>query len=210
MKILVWFRVVSFFMLGSLMGLLLIPQNSESQEKEKTGTIIGIVEHPLVKKFPVVVSIEGMPGKEFKPPETSIAMDQKGKVFIPYILPVLVGTKVDFLNNDSFDHNVFSPDGEKYDLGTWGKGEVRSYQFKQPGVYTQLCSIHPEMVAYVVVLKAPYFAVADSDGKFKIVNVPVGTWKLKVWNERFKKKQLDQSYDVKVEEGKETSIGLKP
>ncbi|MCI0526835.1 MAG: hypothetical protein L0Y56_05185, partial [Nitrospira sp.] len=87
-----------------------------------------------------MVYIEEMPGKGFKPPATPVDMDQKGKVFIPYILPVLVGTTVNFLNSDGFDHNVFSPDGEKYDLGTWGKGEVRGFQFKKPGVYTQLCS----------------------------------------------------------------------
>lgn len=53
-------------------------------------------------------------------------------------------------------------------------------------------------------------AVTDSDGKFKIADVPIGTWKLKVWNELLTPKQLDKTYEVKIEEGKETSIELEP
>ncbi|MBI4564376.1 MAG: hypothetical protein HY716_06755 [Planctomycetes bacterium] len=175
-----------------------------------TGGLKGTVKHPSVKKCPTLVYIEEIPGKEFKPPEKNPVMDQKDKVFVPRILPVLVGTTVDFVNSDDFEHNVFSPDGETYNLGNWGKGEKRSYTFKRPGAYVQLCKLHPEMVGYVVVLKTPYFAIADDNGNFRISDIPPGTWKAKVWNERLKPKQLDATYEVTLQKGAESEIEIKP
>lgn len=195
----------------ALAGVLAVVLLAGARQDEKGGgTVKGAVKHPSVAKFPAVVYIEDMPGTEFKPPAQNPIVDQKGKVFIPRILPVLAGTTVDFLNSDDFEHNVFSPDGETYNLGNWGKGDKRSYTFKRPGVYVQLCKVHPEMVAYVVVLKTPYYGVAGEDGKFRIPNVPAGIWKLKVWNERLKPKQLQASWEVKVEEAKDSEIEIKP
>jgi plastocyanin len=173
-----------------------------------TGIVTGTVNHRSVKKSPTVVYIEEIPGAKFNPPAAKPVMDQRGKVFIPEVLPVLVGTTVEFLNSDNFDHNVFSPDGEEYDLGKWAEGEKRSHTFDQAGVYTQLCRVHPEMVGYVVVFKTPYFAIADEEGKFQIPEVPSGTLTLKIWNERLRPKQLKKSFTVDVAEGKETEIDL--
>jgi plastocyanin len=180
------------------------------QDKDKTGTITGTALHSTVKKYPTVLYIETMPGKDFTAPEKPAIMDQRGKEFTPRVLPILVGTTVEFANNDDFEHNVFSPDGEGYNLGNWGKGVKRSHTFKTPGVYVQLCKVHPEMVSYILVLKTPYFAVADAEGKFKIPSVPAGTWKVKMWNERLKPKQLETTVEVKVEEAKEVEIEIKP
>lgn len=183
---------------------------ANAQEKAAVGTIAGVVKHPMLKKFPAVVYIDEMPNKEFKPSAKHAEMDQKGKEFLPHILPILVGTTVDFLNSDDFEHNVNSPDCEKYDLGKANQGDKKSHTFTKACAYTQLCDIHPEMLAYIVVVKTPYFAMTDSDGKFKIENVPVGNWKLKVWHERFKPALLDKAYDVQVEEAKEANVELAP
>jgi plastocyanin len=211
MKTLTGLKIISLFGLGGLMVLLQVLQSSKLpvQGGEKMGTLVGRVQHPSMKKYPGVVYIEEIPGKEFKPPERLVEMNQKEKTFIPRVLPILVGTQVDFLNSDDFKHSILSPEG-KYNLGFLNKGEKRSYTFKRPGIYTQLCSLHPEMVAYVVVVKTPYFAVTDPDGKFKIDNVPIGTWKLKVWNELLTQNQLDKTYEVKIQESKETSVELEP
>ena len=83
-----------------------------------------------------------------------------------------------FLNSDPTPHNVFSPDCEKYNLGTWPQGQSKDHAFakctKFPCVYTQLCRVHPEMEGFVVVLQNPYFAVSDKDGHFEIKGVPAG------------------------------------
>jgi plastocyanin len=149
-----------------------------------------------------VVYLEGASGK-YSAPAKPVQMDQKNQTFIPFVLPVLVGTTVQFLNNDNTGHNVFSPDGEKYDLGNWGKGESRTYKFEKKGVYTQLCKMHPSMIAYVVVLDNPHFAVTGSDGSFVIKDVPAGEYTVKVWHERKKaapsKVTVPASGDVQIE-----------
>jgi plastocyanin len=149
---------------------------------------------------PAVVYVEAAPGT-FPAPAAHVKMDQQGMKFIPYLLPVLVGTTVDFINSDPVSHNVFSPDGEGYNLGSWPKGESKPYTFKKTGVYTQLCSIHPEMEAFVVVLQNPYFAVADKDGNFKIGDVPDGHYVLKVFAKKLKKAEKEKGFPVDVTKG---------
>jgi plastocyanin len=176
---------------------------------DNTSAISGTVNVGAAKKFPTVVYVEEIPGFKAATPAKGV-MDQKAKVFIPRVLPVVVGTTVEFLNSDPFEHNLFSPDGEKYDLGNWNKGEKRTYTFKRAGVYTQLCKLHPEMIAYVVVLKTPYFTIADDQGKFRIPNVPFGNVVVKVWNERFRPNQLQKSFAVTVTSGEEAKLDITP
>jgi len=137
----------------------------------------------------VVIYIQEAPGT-FPPPSKPVVMDQQAMQFIPHVLPVVAGTKVKFLNSDPTPHNVFSPDYEKYNLGTWPKGQSRDYAFttcaKLPCMYTQLCRVHPEMEGYVVVLQNPHFAVSDKDGHYEIGNVPPGSYTLAVWHTRGK------------------------
>lgn len=136
-----------------------------------------------------VVYIEKIDNKAFPPPTEPVIMDQNARVFLPSILPVLVGTRVEFLNSDPFHHNVFTPDecADKFDVGSWEKGDKRSHVFDKPCVAVLLCNLHPEMAAHVVVVETPYFATTDDDGKFTIDNVPDGTYVISVWHERAKK-----------------------
>jgi plastocyanin len=148
------------------------------------GTVIsGSVKSGSAVAPDAVVYIERAPGT-FKPSGPA-QMDQRSMKFIPHVLPVLLGTTVKFLNSDPTQHNVFSPDHEKYNLGTWPQGQTKEYVFdkcaKAPCNYVQLCRIHPEMEAYIVVLQNPYFAVADAQGQYHIDNVPAGSYSLGVW-----------------------------
>jgi plastocyanin len=131
----------------------------------------------------VVVHLDGVPGT-FRPPAKPTTVDQKGMTFIPHVVALQKGGTVVFHNSDSVRHNVFTPDGDKYNLGTWGQNETKSHSFPATGIYRQLCNIHPEMSAVIVVLDNPYFAVTGPDGKFTIENVPPGSYTLKAWSEK--------------------------
>jgi plastocyanin len=153
-----------------------------------------------LQKSPAVVYLANVKG-DFKPPATNPTMDQRTMTFIPHVLAVQVGTTVDFLNNDEVRHNVFSPNKEKYNLGTWPQGNVKQYTFSQKGAYSQLCNVHPEMEAFVVALDTPYFATTDASGNFEISDIPAGDYTVKVWHEKlkFKKQTLNVPSDGIVE-----------
>jgi plastocyanin len=137
----------------------------------------------------VVVYLQQAPGAS-GPPAKPTEMDQRNFQFLPHVLPVVVGTTVRFLNSDPTPHNVFSPDNEKYNLGTWPQGQTKDYAFnkcaKPPCVYTQLCRVHPEMEGFIVVLQNPYFAVTAKDGRYEIRDVPPGNYTLGVWHAKAK------------------------
>jgi len=132
------------------------------------------------------------------------AMDQKGMKFVPHVVAVTEGDSVEFLNHDNVDHNVFSPDGETFNLGMIKFNGKGTYQFKKAGAYSQLCSVHPEMLGFVYVAPSPYHAVVDAKGNFKIANVPPGTYTLAVWNSHLK--GAEQS--ITVTDGKATEVTL--
>jgi plastocyanin len=148
-----------------------------------TASVLGTVAGKGLKTNQwMVVTLEA-PGLSVKVPAAPAHMDQRSFQFIPHVLPVVVGTTVRFLNNDPEPHNVYSPEG-RYNLGTWPTGETRDFRFDKPGVYTQLCRVHPDMLAFVIALETPYFAVTDAAGRFEIRGVAPGSYKLIVWSEK--------------------------
>jgi len=135
-----------------------------------------------------VVYVAAAQGKTFPAPAAHASINQQNLLFAPHVLPVLVGTTVDFLNSDTVLHNVFSPDScaDKFNLGTWPKGQIKSFTFKKECAATLLCKVHPEMEAFVVAVPTPYFAVTKADGSYAIANVPDGSYTLKVWHPKLK------------------------
>jgi plastocyanin len=138
-----------------------------------------------------VVYVDTISGKTFPAPTQKPLMDQKGLKFVPALLVVQQGTTVEFQNDDSVQHNVFWPSvggnkKESHNLGTWPKGEKRSFQFNGSGVVPLLCNVHPEMAGYIVVSPTPYFVETDATGHFKIDNVPDGKYNVVAWHEGMK------------------------
>jgi len=136
----------------------------------------------------IAVYVDAIPGKKFDAPTQHVTIDQRKMAFVPKVTVVMQGTTVDFLNSDSVGHNVYWPSisGNKklaHNLGTWAKGEKKSFQFNDLGAASLLCNVHPEMSGTLVIVASPYFAVTDSDGTFEIKNVPPGTYTLKTWSE---------------------------
>jgi len=156
-----------------------------------------------------VVYVEAVAGKTFPAPKDHPVMDQKGLVFVPHIMVVLQGTTVDFLNSDTVQHNVYwtgtSTDKKaSKNLGTWPKGEKRSFTFDKAGVVPVLCNVHPEMAGYVIVSPTPYFSETDDSGNYKIKDVPDGSYTVTVWHEGAK----NQSKPVTVAGGGKADFTL--
>jgi plastocyanin len=135
-----------------------------------------------------VVYVGAIAGKTFPAPKEHATVDQKNMVFAPRVLPVLVGTTVDFLNSDAVLHNVYSTAAcaEKFNLGTWPQGQIKSYTFSKECVAELLCKVHPEMQGFVVAVPTPYFAAVKADGSYRIADVPDGSYTVKTWHPKLK------------------------
>ena len=82
---------------------------------------------------------------------------QKNKTFTPRLMGVPVGAVVEFPNDDTIFHNVFSLSGpQPFDLGQYRSGESQSRTFIQAGTYRVFCNIHPNMSALILVVPTPY------------------------------------------------------
>ena len=135
----------------------------------------------------IAVYVDAIPGKNFDAPSQRTVIDQKKMTFVPHVAVVLKGTTVDFLNSDPVGHNIWWPSisGNKkltHNMGTWPKGQSKSFQFNDLGVASLLCNVHPEMSGYVVVVATSYSAVTNKDGDFEIKSVPDGHYTLKTWS----------------------------
>ena len=136
----------------------------------------------------IAVYVDAIPDKKFDAPTAKPVVDQTKMTFVPHVTVVQAGTTVEFLNSDPVGHNVYWPSisGNKklaHNLGTWPKGEKKSFQFNDLGVAGLLCNVHPEMNGYIVVVPTPYFGVTDKAGNYEIKNVPPGKYTLKTWSE---------------------------
>jgi len=121
-------------------------------------------------------------------------MDQRNRTFIPHVMAVQLGTRVEFPNHDTVFHNVFSyREGKRFDLGLYPVGTMRVVNFDQPGLVRIFCNIHSKMSAFIWVVENPYFAVTDRSGRFRIPSVPAGEQVVRVWHERLGTRRLSVS-----------------
>lgn len=132
-----------------------------------------------------VVYLEKVPLSAFEQrDDVRPKMDQKNETFVPHVLAIVAGTTVDFPNSDRIYHNVFSLSRTRsFDLGRYAAGRSKSIRFDRPGIVRVFCEIHSHMSAFILVFAHRYFAVTDDEGRFRIDNVPPGTYTLVAWNE---------------------------
>ncbi|MBI3326247.1 MAG: methylamine utilization protein [Nitrospinae bacterium] len=126
----------------------------------------------------------GEPPSVPPPPEHAV-MAQTAMTFVPHVLPILAGTTVEFPNQDTVYHNVYSLSRRKrFDIGLYQPGESRSMTFREPGLVKIFCNIHDFMGAFILVLPSPYFTVSDAKGEYAIANIPPERYSVKVWHEK--------------------------
>ncbi len=140
----------------------------------------------------------------------STAMDQLNKAFVPQVLVVESGTSVDFPNNDSVSHQVysFSP-ARKFQLSLY-KGELHApVQFDTPGLVVLGCNIHDSMVGYIYVADTPYFGKTDRAGILRLDQVPRGRYRIQVWSPSIADEPGSMSKDLEVEESGESAVSFR-
>ena len=109
-----------------------------------------------------VVYVDGSFPTPISHPTKQVA--QKDLAFLPALLPVQVGTTVEFPNLDNTYHNIFSySPAKRFDLGRYRPEErpIPSVLFDAPGLVTLRCDIHEHMRGLILVLNTPHFVITD-------------------------------------------------
>lgn len=153
----------------------------------------------------IVVYLEKVKGT-WPAPKKHARLDQKYTQFTHRVVPVLVGTSVDFTNNDPVYHNVFSSsETNKFDLGRRKKGETVTKKMTKVEVPVPVyCEIHRKMTSNILVLQNPFFTVVGPGGSFKFRNVPAGTYRLAAWHDHWE----PTGVEVTVKDGKTAKAEL--
>jgi plastocyanin len=131
---------------------------------------------------------------------------QKDLTFVPALLPIRVGTKVEFPNLDDTYHNIFSySPAKRFDLGRYRAEErpIPTQVFDKLGLVTLRCDIHDHMRGLILVLNTPHFVMTDMDGHFRLSGLPAGHYTLKAWIDsrttREKPVELKDSQTLRVD-----------
>ncbi|HET7499938.1 MAG TPA: hypothetical protein VFK02_03020 [Kofleriaceae bacterium] len=112
-------------------------------------------------------------------------IEQRNKMFAPHLMAVPVGSTVAFPNFDTIYHNVFSlSQPQRFDLGLYKSGDMREMKFTKPGIIRLGCNIHANMSAYLVVVDAPHYVIAEQDGGFSFKSLKPGKYKVQAWSEQ--------------------------
>ena len=170
---------------GSIRGRVEILRDLPAPEMRPS---VGDLGMPALRDLPnrrrSVVYLEAAPQGAFEEHAGRSVMDQRNETFVPYVLAVTVGTTVDFTNSDRTYHNVFSlSKAKRFDLGRYARGQSKLVRFDRPGVVRVFCEIHSHMSAFVLVFAHRFFATTDSEGRYRIDNVPPGTYTIVAWND---------------------------
>jgi len=112
-----------------------------------------------------------------------VAIEQRDREFIPWMTVVQTGTSVDFPNNDTVRHHVYSfSEPKRFEIKLYAGKPGQPIVFDKPGQVDIGCNIHDWMEAHVLVVETPYFARTGADGRATVAGVPAGRYRLRVWH----------------------------
>jgi len=164
-------------------------------------TLTGHIDDPALRRKTQLVYVETAAGT-FAPLATPAVMNQTGNTYSPKILPVLIGSKVEFRSGDPELHNV-NARANKTQLFNQAvlPHQMFTKKMEQKGVVHLSCNIHKEMSADIIVLQNPYFARPDADGGFTIANVPAGSYSIRIFGSDLSDEQRARVFKISVGHG---------
>lgn len=149
----------------------------------------------------------GLPaGREWKTPEETITVDQKGCRYEPHVFGIMTGQQLIIHNGDKTLHNVnCNPKNNPgFNTAQPQQGMKKKWKFPNREIMIKLkCDSHSWMSAYAGVMEHPFFAVTDEQGRFEIAGLPPGDYVLATWHEHKRLKPLEREITLAADETKE-------
>ena len=158
----------------------------------------------------VIYVKSGLGNYRFDPPPDSVALDQKGCMYEPHIVALMVNQSLEIKNDDATIHNVHpvSKTNEAWNRSQTPGAPPMTISFAKPELAIPVeCNVHPWMRSYMFVFAHPYYAVTSTAGTFELKNLPPGTYTIEVWQEKFGTQ--DQTVTVGAKESKTISFAFR-
>jgi plastocyanin len=125
------------------------------------------------------------------------AIEQRGREFVPWMTVVQTGASVDFPNNDTIRHHVYSfSEPKRFEIKLYAGKPGQPVVFDKPGQIDIGCNIHDWMEAHVLVVDTPYFARTGADGRATVAGVPAGRYRVRPWHPLQKAAVAPQDIEV--------------
>ncbi len=193
--------------LVALAGVLLLCVNTLTLASTVQLSLLDHKDKPLHN---AVVTIKPLNSETGSIKTEPISIAQLNKEFVPEVSVVRVGTAINFPNQDSISHHVYSFSKAKtFDLPLYQGMPSEPVVFDTPGLVTLGCNIHDWMRAYVVVVDTPYYKISDENGGVSLEDIPDGDYQLEVWHPR-QRKLYSQAVTINTQFKREIKIRVKP
>lgn len=117
------------------------------------------------------------------PGPANVVIDQRGRLFRPWVVGIRTGGSVTFANHDDITHHVYSfsqPKQFSFRLQTGQRREPM--QFDKPGTVVIGCNIHDWMVGFIHVSDKPHVDVTGETGRVSFEGLDPGRWRITTWH----------------------------
>ena len=131
---------------------------------------------------------DGLGDYVFDTPKDSVPLEQKGCMYDPHVVALMVGQTFEVKNDDQTTHNIHPMPKDNRE---WNKSQAPGTSpidesFARPEIAIPVkCNVHPWMKSYIFVFKNPYYAITSKDGTFQLKNLPPGTYTIEAWQEKY-------------------------
>jgi len=154
---------------------------------------------------------DGLGNRTFDVPTTPVVLDQQGCRYHPHVLGVMAGQTVQVKNDDPTTHNIHPTpkDNREWNESQPPSSPAIEKNFAREEIMLPVkCNQHPWMKMYINVVKNPFFAVTDKEGKYEIKGLPPGDYTIAFVQEKLG--EQDQKVTVAAKESKTVDQSFKP
>jgi len=130
---------------------------------------------------------DGLGSRTFDVPKDAVVLDQSGSKYHPHVLGVMAGQTVEIKNDDQTTHNIHPTPKDNRE---WNESQPPSSaplekNFAREEIMLPVkCNQHPWMKMYINVVKSPFYAVTDKEGKYEIKGLPPGDYTIAFVHEK--------------------------
>ena len=169
---------------GTVAGKLELPPPPDRGPVTARG-FVDRVENPLAEIRPrniapyFVVVLEGEPRPDAAP--AAVVWELVGESFARPVIAAPVGAEVVIKNPSRVARTLGAAEDARLISGPLTPGGTKSFRATQPATYTIGDKDAPHLKGKIVVVATPYVSGVDDHGRFEVLDVPDGDYKLKIF-----------------------------